>query len=576
MKIKLDAKHVLSVVAVLALIGGGAGALIGTVNYFTSPLISENNDKTQLAAYYACFPDAAEIGDANEVEGGTYIASYRIAKDASGNEIGRCYLTKSTPVSTFGNLTAVIGIDKDGKPVHVEITENTQSIPGSTNEYAEFINGGGNYEEVPTYTGGTIGVSVLGDMIDEALELHENGFVTPPVTGGEKYYGLFEGGASAGEEVSLQGMSYLDHYREVNDASGNVLGRGYLGGGLNVFGVSINIIVGVTPEGEVTKLFLDEYEGGEQMGTDVTIENWVDEVNSGDREWTAGPSAGASYEIIKGVIDEAIAHYTGPAVVESVIGEDEAKSLFEGASSVGAESALEGEYVRASREVKDAGGALLGTAYYGEGTNQHGVHVAILVGLTPEGEVAKLSLEDYSGGNPIGTEEVISAWIDSINGGSATIDGGTTTGATVSATLIRNIVSEAKGYATGTVVDLTEKYLGLFRNAATVGEEVALSGDYEYIVSYREVKNESGEVLGRGYLTNTTNVGGKWGDLQLPPAPHRHRAGRRDFLDRHPRQRAEPAGRDQRLHRVRQRRRILRGHLRLRVLERHRRHRDRA
>ena len=128
MKIKLDAKHVLSVVAVLALIGGGAGALIGTVNYFTSPVISENNDKTQLAAYYACFPDAAEIGDANEVEGGTYIASYRIAEDASGNEIGRCYLTMSTKVESFGNLTAVIGIDKDGNPVHVEITENTQTI----------------------------------------------------------------------------------------------------------------------------------------------------------------------------------------------------------------------------------------------------------------------------------------------------------------------------------------------------------------------------------------------------------------------------------------------------------------
>ena len=523
MKIKLDAKHVLSVVAVLALIGGGAGALIGTVNYFTSPVISENDDKKENEAYYKCFPDAASFSDETEVSSGTYIETYKSALDASGNEIGKVY--HAVGATGFGaNVDLLIGVDADGL-AHIEIVaygpDNTGGNNATVEAWIESINDGSATIDGGTTTGATNTASVVREMVAEALDLYENGDVPPgPVDPDQKYLDLFEGASSVGEEVALEGKTYLSSYREVKDASGNVLGRAYRGSGHNSFEVNIGLLVGVTPEGEVSGLFLEDYSAtsGDAMGPGPSlpvVQAWIDSVNDGTGSVETGPTAMASYVTMKAIIDEAVADYSGPAPVESVIGEDEAKSLFEGASSVGAEAALEGKYVKASREVKDAGGALLGTAYYGEGTNQHGVHVAILVGLTPEGEVTRLSLEDYSGGNPIGTEEVISAWIDSINGGSATIDGGTTTGATVSATLIRNIVSEAKGYATGTVVDLTEKYLSLFRNAATVGEEVALSGDYEYIVSYREVKNESGEVLGRGYLTNTTNVGGRWGDLQL-------------------------------------------------------------
>lgn len=522
MKIKLDAKHVLSVVAVLALIGGGAGALIGTVNYFTAEIIGENNDRKENEAYYACFPDAASFGDEVEVSSGTYAESYKSALDASGNEIGKVY--HAVGATGFGaKVDLLIGVGPDGL-AHIEIVaygpDNTGGNNATVEAWIDSINEGEATIDGGTTTGATNTASVVREMVAEAIDLYENGDVPPgPVDPDQKYFDLFEGGASVGEEVALTGKTYLKNYREVKDASGNLLGRAYYGSGHNTFEVNIALLVGVTVDGEVSGLFLEDYSStnGDAMGPGGTlpvVQAWIDSINDGTGSIETGPTAVASYVTMKAIIDEAIADYSGPAPVESVIGEDEAKSLFEGASSAEAEVALEGEYVRASREVKDAEGTLLGTAYYGEGKNQHGVHVAILVGLTSEGEVTKISLEDYSGGMPLETQDVIEGWFVSINDGSATIDGGTTAGATVSATLIRNIVSEAVGYATGTVVDLTEKYLGLFRGAATVGEEVALR-DYEYIASYREVKNESGEVLGRGYLTNTTNVGGRWGDLQL-------------------------------------------------------------
>ena len=514
MKIKLDARHVLSVVAVLALIGGGAGGLIGVVHALTEEARSQHEDSKELAAYYDCFPDAASFSDEVEVSGGTHIESYRSALDASGNEIGKAYHAVGT--TGFGaKVDLLIGVNADGL-AHIEIVaygpDNTGGNNATVEAWIESINDGSATIDGGITTGATNTASVVREMVAEALDLYENGSVTPPVTGGEKYYNLFEGGASAGEEVSLQGMSYLAHYREVKDASGSLLGRAYYGGGLNVFGVSINVIVGVTPEGEVTKLYLDEYEGGEQMGTDTTIENWVDEVNSGDREWTAGPSAGASYEVIKGVIDEAIAHYT--SVVPEPSYEDSVYlGLFEGASSLGGFRELSGSYLTGRVDVLDADGALLGYAYEGEGRNSYNVHIGLVVGVKADGIVTKLYLGDYSGGNPAGTDASVNEWIDAVNDGTGSIETGPS--ATYSYQVIKGIIDEAVGYATGAIVDPSEKYLELFEGASSLGEEVELTGDYEYIVSYREVKDGSGKLLGRGYITNTTDVGGRWGDLQL-------------------------------------------------------------
>lgn len=513
MKIKLDAKHVLSVVAVLALIGGGAGALIGTVNYFTAPVISEHDDRKELAAYYACFPDAASFSDEVEVSGGTSIESYRSALDASGNEIGKAFHAVGT--TGFGaKVDLLIGVNADGL-AHIEIVaygpDNTGGNNATVEAWIESINDGSATIDGGTTTGATNTASVVREMVAEALELYENGDVPPgPVTGGEKYYNLFEGGSSAGDKVDLEG-GVLNHYREVKDASGNLLGRAYYGGGVNSFGVSINVIVGVTPEGEVTKLYLDEYSGGEQMGTDTTIKNWIDEVNGGDREWTAGPSAGISYDVIKGVIEAAIADYTAvapePSYDDSVY-----LGLFEGASSLGAFRVLDGEYLTGSIEVLDADGTLLGHAYEGEGLNSFNVHIALVVGVKEDGTVTKLYLGDYSGGNPAGTEETVRDWIDGVNDGTESIETGPS--AASSYPVLKGIIDEAVGYATGTIVDPSEKYLELFEGASSLGEEVELQG-YDYISSYREVKDASGKVLGRGYLTITTNVGGKWGDLEL-------------------------------------------------------------
>ena len=141
-----------------------------TENSYSSSA-AEDDDRIEEMAYATCFPEASSLGGLTAVEGETYIASYRAALDGSGDEIGRCYKTKSTAVSVYGNLAAIIGIASDGSVARVAIIENTQTIPGSTDQYAEFINAGGHYLDVPSYIGGTVGVNILHLMIAEAVRL---------------------------------------------------------------------------------------------------------------------------------------------------------------------------------------------------------------------------------------------------------------------------------------------------------------------------------------------------------------------------------------------------------------------
>ena len=204
----------------------------------------------------------------------------------------------------------------------------------------------------------------------------------------------------------------------------------------------------------------------------------------------------------------------------------------------------------------DADGVEEGASYYLSGAASDGNYDLVIL-VEQDGSFAlSLVSGDWDSAYLAGVE----SWIAKINDGTADYrEDIATSGVEQAAYEIAADIDAVLAYEKETV---ESPYLALWDGSYSVSSSQKVEGG-TYLHSYREVKNESGEVLGRGYLTNTTNVGGKWGDLQL-------RQGRR------PRQRAEPSGRDGRIHRVGERRRLLRGHRWLRALERDRRHRDRA
>ena len=498
MKIKLDARHVLSVVGVLALIGGGAAALVGTVNYFTAPIISENNDRKELEAYYDCFPDAASIGEEVAVSGAKYVKAYRAALDASNKEIGRAYIVNGKS-SYNADINLIVGVNDSGL-VHISLVnygpDNTGGSATVIPAWIDSINEDTSNLENGVTTGGTATANTIREMVAEAISLYEGaepgpGPVDPSL---EKYINLFEGAASVEDEVSVSG-TYVKSYREVKDASGNVLGRAYLVSGENSFTATIEFLVGITAEGEISGLYLEKYEGN-IGGTQATIENWFDSVNSNPSNFETGPSASATYTTIKDAVNEAREHYGNAPVTSD---EEKYLALFDGAASVGEEVAASGTYITSYREVKDASGNLLGRAYRGEGYNSYDVHIEILVGLTPEFSVSGLSLEDHSGGMPMG-EEGIRDWFDDVNEDPSNLIN-TMPSASFSYETIMSIIKEAqKHYEEGPTINLDEYYLSLFTGASTLGKEVEVEGTY--ISSYREVKDSHGEVLGVGYLAN--------------------------------------------------------------------------
>ena len=265
MKIKLDAKHVLSVVAVLALIGGGAGALIGTVNYFTAEIIGENNDRKENEAYYACFPDAASFGDETEVSSGTYIETYKSALDGSGNEIGKVY--HAVGATGFGaTVDLLIGVNGDGL-AHIEIVaygpDNTGGNGATVEAWIDSINGGDATIDGGTTTGATNTASVVREMVAEALDLYENGDVpdVPPGPIDEvppEYAACFPDAASFGDEVAVDG-NYISSYAPALDASGSEIGRCYVTKSTPVatFG-SLTAVIGVNADGTIAHVEVTE------------------------------------------------------------------------------------------------------------------------------------------------------------------------------------------------------------------------------------------------------------------------------------------------------------------------------
>lgn len=128
-------KNHLKIASVLSLIALVCALIIASVYLLTTPIVEANAIKAELAARQSIFP-AYDLEKSEELESSSSAVTSKIlAKDKEGNELGYLYTVSET--NSYGNITLMVAIDKDGNVLQVEILRNEQSFGSTVAEHVK-------------------------------------------------------------------------------------------------------------------------------------------------------------------------------------------------------------------------------------------------------------------------------------------------------------------------------------------------------------------------------------------------------------------------------------------------------
>ena len=123
--------------ATLGMISLVCALLIALVNMLSKPIIEANEKRTELATCQAIFSDYDQ--DKSKEETDLSGRDSRIKKiiyvysSTSDISIGTIY--KVSGKNAYGNITLMVGINKEGNVIHVEFLENGQSYASTVNNH---------------------------------------------------------------------------------------------------------------------------------------------------------------------------------------------------------------------------------------------------------------------------------------------------------------------------------------------------------------------------------------------------------------------------------------------------------
>lgn len=118
-------KNALKLGAVLFLIAGVSTGLLGMVNEITTPIIKENNEKTQQSAMRSLLSNATEFVGVEDGAKDMVVATY-IAKNDT-EHVG--YIVKVSPIGYGGNIEILVGIDGKMEVQGIQILSHAET-PG--------------------------------------------------------------------------------------------------------------------------------------------------------------------------------------------------------------------------------------------------------------------------------------------------------------------------------------------------------------------------------------------------------------------------------------------------------------
>ena len=122
--------------ATLGMISLVCALLIALVNMLSKPIIEANEKRTELATCQAIFSDYDQEKSKEETDlsgRDSRIKKIIVANDKSGNLLGKIYKVPGN--NAYGNITLMVGINKEGNVIHVEFLENGQSYASTVNNH---------------------------------------------------------------------------------------------------------------------------------------------------------------------------------------------------------------------------------------------------------------------------------------------------------------------------------------------------------------------------------------------------------------------------------------------------------
>ena len=118
MKTKSTPLYILRLAATLFIIAACVAAALAGVNAITAPRIAEFNAKKTQAAIEAVLPGGGEmVADFTDATG--------LVKAVYASEIG--YAIQVTPSGFGGKINMMVGIDRDGKVIAIDIISHTET-----------------------------------------------------------------------------------------------------------------------------------------------------------------------------------------------------------------------------------------------------------------------------------------------------------------------------------------------------------------------------------------------------------------------------------------------------------------
>ena len=124
--------------ATLGIISLACALLIALINLVSSPIITKNDEKTELNTCKEIFEeynqDKSSSKSGKDLDGkDSRIIKIIYANDSKGNSLGTIY--KVSGKNAYGTITLMVGITADNKVCQVEFIENGQSFASTVNEH---------------------------------------------------------------------------------------------------------------------------------------------------------------------------------------------------------------------------------------------------------------------------------------------------------------------------------------------------------------------------------------------------------------------------------------------------------
>ncbi len=153
--------------AVLMVICVAVAALMAVVNYFTAPIIKQNEEKKITETLLVVMPDGVDF-EKMEFEGlpSTVKAVY---KEKNGG-----YVFKLTTTGYKNNLSIMCGIDADGTVTGTECIQSEETL-GAEKSFPKVFDGlgAGDITSVDTVSGATLTTGAIKNAVNDAFKAFE-------------------------------------------------------------------------------------------------------------------------------------------------------------------------------------------------------------------------------------------------------------------------------------------------------------------------------------------------------------------------------------------------------------------